>query len=334
MLNIRKRSSKKVKWGIAGCGRFTELSILPAINLLPRSTVVSIFSHDENRAKTITDKFGINGYYSSYDEFLNSEIDAVYVASSNQHHYDQVIKAARAGKNVLCEKPMALNSFQAEEMIKICEENNVLLSIGYVHRFHPLVKKAKEIIDSQMLGKLVSMQVNFNIDFPPGSNFRFSIAQSGGGALRDLGTHMIDLLRYLGGEIISINGVIDQVVYKSEVEDYSSAIVKFNQSCYGYFNVSYNNKKAFNRIEILGHKGSLSIENYIGVKNFPSKLNIMLDGEAKKSFRKRANKLYHQIKSVQNSFLKNETPLVTGYDGLINLKLMEELETKCLTEKK
>ncbi|QQS36848.1 MAG: Gfo/Idh/MocA family oxidoreductase [Ignavibacteriales bacterium] len=333
MLNIKKRSIKKVKWGVAGCGRFTELSILPAINLLPRSTVTSLFSADLSRAKSLSEKFGVNNYFNSYDEFLKSDIDSVYVASSNHLHKEQVIKAAQAGKNILCEKPMSLNSSEAEEMIKACEENKVLFSVGYVHRFHPLVTKAKEILKNQMLGKLVSIQLNFNIDFPPGSNFRFSMAKSGGGALRDLGTHMIDMLRYFGGEIEIINGVMDQVVYKSEVEDFSSAIVKFVKGGYGYFNVSYNNKKSFNRIEILGHTGSLSIESYIGVKLFPSKLTIMLDGEAKKSFRKRANKLYHQIKSVQNSFLKNETPLVTGYDGLINLKLMEELEAKCRTEK-
>ena len=333
MLKIRKRSIKKVKWGIAGCGRFTELSIFPAINMLPRSTVVSLFSNDIKRAKSLSEKYGVSNYFNKYGEFLKSDIDAVYVASSNHFHHDQVIQAARAGKNILCEKPMSMNSSEAEDMIKVCEENKVLFSVGYAHRFHPLVEKTKAIIDSQMLGKLVSIQVNFNIDFPPGPNFRFSLAKSGGGALRDLGTHMIDMLRYFGGEIKSINGVIDEVVYKSEVEDFSSAIVKFNKGGYGYFNVSYNNKKAFNRIEVLGHKGSLSIENYIGVKHFPSKLIIMIDGEAKKSFRKRANKLYHQVKSVQNSFLKNEPPLVTGYDGLINLKLMEELEAKCRTEK-
>lgn len=143
---------------------------------------------------------------------------------------------------------------------------------------------------------------------------------------------MIDLLRFFGGEISSINGVYDNIIYKSEVDDFGMGIVKFVESGYGSFNISYNNIKGFNRIEILGHKGALGIENLIGVKHTPSKLIILLEGEAKKSFRKRGNKLFYLLKSVQNSFLNNQKPLVTGQDGLINLKLMEELESKCRTE--
>ncbi len=179
------------------------------------------------------------------------------------------------------------------------------------------------------MAKLVSVSADFNIDFPPGSNFRFNKSLSGGGALRDLGTHMIDLLRFIGGNIIDIQGVVDNVVYKSEVDDFASGIVKFEKGGYGRFNVSYNSKQTLNRIEILGHTGAINIENLIGRKLVPSKLSIILEGEAKKTFRKRGIKLLFLLKSIQKSFLKNETPLVTGEDGLINLQLMEELERKC-----
>src|SRR5690606_23727916 len=128
------------------------------------------------------------------------------------------------GKHILCEKPMSISSTQAKEMIEVCKKNNVQLAVNYTYRFHPLIIKAKEIIDSQMLGKLVSININFNIDFAPGGNFRFIKKESGGGALRDLGTHTIDLLRYFGGEIIDINGVVSNIIYKSEVDDFSSAI--------------------------------------------------------------------------------------------------------------
>ncbi|NNG27805.1 MAG: Gfo/Idh/MocA family oxidoreductase, partial [Ignavibacteriaceae bacterium] len=227
----------------------------------------------------------------------------------------------------------ALSSKQAAEMVEVCKQNNVLLAVNYIHRFHPHVLKAKELINNQTIGKLVSVSLNFNIDFPPGNNFRFNKALSGGGALRDLGTHMIDLIRFIGGNIKEINGYIDNVVYQSEVEDFSAGVIKFEKGGYGIFNVSYNNKKAFNRIEILGDKGAISIEKLIGVKTLPSKLTIDLEGEAKKSFRKRGNKLIYLLRSVQKSFLKGETPLITGKDGLINLQLMEQLEEKCRTGK-
>jgi predicted dehydrogenase len=331
-MKLRRPIIKKLKWGIAGLGRYAEFTFIPTLSLLRKSTLNSVFSNNPERAQSIADKFGVPNHFSNFEEFLKSDIDAVYIASANFHHHDQVIKAAKAGKHVLCEKPIAMDSIQAEEMVKACEANNVKFAINYSIRFHPIIAKAKELLDSQILGKLVSIGVNFNIDFPPGTNFRFQKEQRGGGAFRDLGTHMVDLLRFFGGEIISISGIYDNIIYKSEVDDFGMGIVKFEESGYGSFNVSYNNIKGFNRIEILGHKGALGIENLVGVKNSPAKLIILLEGEAKKSFRKRGNKLFYLLKSVQNSFLNNQKPLVTGEDGWINLKLMEQLEGKCRTE--
>ena len=333
MINKGSIKTKKIKWGIAGCGRVSENTFIPALAMSRRGRLVSLYSRDINRAKFIAEKFGAQSSFNSYDEFLKSDINAVYVASVNAHHYEQVLKAAKAGKHILCEKPIAMDSAQAEEMVNVCKQNNVHLAVNYQHRFHPLVVKARELIRDQMLGKLVSISLNFNIDFSPSSNYRFKKDLSGGGALRDVGTHMIDILRFLGGEIESIDGVIDNLVYQSEVDDFAIGTVKFIKKGYGTFNVSYNSKKSFNRIEILCHKGAMSIENLIGRKLVAPKLTILIDGEAKKAFRKRGNKQLYLLKSIHKSFLKNETPAITGEDGLINMKLMEELERKCLSKK-
>jgi len=329
MVGVRRPVVKKLKWGVAGCGRFTEHTFVPTLKFLRRSSVQSFFSHNLNRAKELAEKSGALGYFNDYDEFLKSDIDCVFVASVNAHHYKQVIKAAEAGKHILCEKPLAINSSQAEEMVEACKRNNVLLTVNYLHRLHPHVIKAKELIKNQTIGKLVSVNVSFNLDFPPGDDFRFNKELSGGGALRDLGTHMIDLLRFIGGEILDISGYMDNIIYNYDVEDFVSALVKFENNSYGSFNVSYNTGKAFNRIEILGHTGAIAIENFIGVKGVPSKLTIQLNDEAKKSFKKRGNKFLFMMRAIQKSFLKNQTPPVTGEDGLINLKIMEELERKC-----
>lgn len=333
MLKRKKPGAKKIFWGIAGCGRYAEHTFIPTLTFLRKSVLHSLYSHKIFRAKQLAEKSGAAGYFDNYGKFLNSDINSVFISSVNADHYEQVIKAAEAGKNILCEKPLALSSKQAAEMVEACKQNNVLLAVNYIHRFHPHVVKTKELINNLTIGKLVSINLNFNIDFPPGNNFRFNKALSGGGALRDLGTHMIDLLRFIGGNIMEINGYLDNIVYQSEVEDFAFGVVKFEKGGYGIFNVSYNNKKAFNRIEILGDKGIISIDKLIGVKTLPSKLTIQLEGEAKKSFRKRGNKLHYLLRSVQKSFLKGETPLVTGEDGLINLQLMEQLEEKCRTGK-
>lgn len=329
MIKIRRPVIKKVKWGVAGLGRYSETNFIPSIPFLRRSTLVSVFSHDEMRAKNISERFSVPHYFTDYGEFLKSDITAVYIGSKNSDHYEQVIKAAEAGKNILCEKPISLSTKEAQEMVDTCKKCGVKLAVNFVHRLHPLAVKAKEFLDKQMLGKLVSIVMTFNIELPPGENFRYSKDVSGGGALRDLGTHLIDLLRYFGGEITDISGNLDQIVYKSEVDDFACAIVKFNNSGYGYFNVSFNSRLAFNKIEIVGHQGALSIENLIGRKFHPPKLTILFEGDMKKSFRKRGNKLHYLLRSVQRSFLKDEPLAVRGEDALINMKLMEEMESKC-----
>lgn len=317
---------RRLKWGVSGCGIYAEESFLPALQQVQRSKLVSVYSHDLKRAKEIASKFGAAHSYDDYDSFLASDIDSVYISSVNSDHYEQVIKAAKAKKNILCERPIAITSEQAEKMIAVCKENKVWLVINHQHRFHPHVHKAKELIEKQMVGKIVSISTTYHTDFPADDNFRMKKELSGGGVLRDLGAQMIDLLRYFGGDISESKAFLDNVVYKSDAEDFAAAVVKFNNSGYGSFSVSYDCKKASNRIEIIGHNGSVSIENFFGKKNSVSKLIIDIHGEARKVFRKRSNKLVLMLRSVQRTFIKNEVPEVSGEDGLANMRIIEEIE--------
>ncbi len=329
-LNASLGLNKKLKWGIAGCGKFSETTFIPTLLQLKKNSLVSIYSSDLNRSKEIANKFFAKNYHDNFEEFLKNDFDILYVGSANLDHHWQVVKAAKAKKHILCEKPLALTSKEAQEMVDVCKENNVFLSVNYVHRFHPLCVKVKEIIEKGMIGSIVSVSTSFNIDYEPDDNFRFDLKQSGGGAFRDLGTHMIDLLRFFGGEVNDITGFIDNVVYKSEVDDFAAAVVKYEKGGYGFLNVSYNSKQAFNKIDIVGSNGSLSIENIIGRKKKAGKLSIELAGEARRAFRKRANKLLHALRALQKAILSNTQPSVTGSDGLINMQIMEKLESKCL----
>ncbi|MEG8946903.1 Gfo/Idh/MocA family protein [Rosettibacter firmus] len=329
-LNIHVPIPKKLKWGIAGCSSFAENTVLPAFQLFKRSKLVSVFSHDLNRAQYISNKFGAPFAFNNFDDFLKSDIDAVYISSKNSDHYWQVIKSAESGKNILCERPLALNSSQAKEMIEACKKNNVILMVNYLHRFHPLIIKTKELLDKQLLGKIVSINVTYNIDFPPSENFRFKKELSGGGVLRDIGSQVIDLLRYFGGEITEVKGFIDNVIYKSEVEDFATAILKYENGGYGLFNVSYDTKNTLMRTDILGHNGFICLESSIDKKNFSTKLTIALHGESKKVFRKKINKVTFMIRAAQKAFLKKQLPPVSGEDALRNMYIIEEIEKQCL----
>lgn len=327
-MRLSKQLPRKLKWGVAGCGNFLENTFLPSLQQLKKSKLVSVYSSNKPRADFIKKKFNAENSFNDYQKFLESNIEAVYISSKNSDHYQQVIDAANAGKNILCEKPLSMSSEQAKEMVEVCKRNNVTLTINYVMRHHPIIKKTKEFIDSKLLGKIVSISAKFNFDYQPNDNFRFKMDESGGGALRDLGTHMIDLLRYLGGEIESISGNVDNIIYDSKVDDFAAGLIKFENGGYGDFNVSFNVSEPVNRIEILGHRGTIIIDKMIGQRLAASKMTINLKDEGRKAFRRRANRQLHLLRDVQKAFLKNEVPLITGEDGLINMQLMETLEKK------
>jgi len=327
-IRLRKQIPRKLKWGVVGCGNFLENTFLPAFQHLKKSKLVSVYSSNMQRAAFIKKKFNAENSFNDYKQFLSSDIDVVYISSKNSDHYQQVIDAANAGKHILCEKPLSITFEQAKEMVEVCEKNKVILTLNYVMRHHPIIKKTKEFIDSKLIGKIVSISAKFNYDYQPNDNFRFKISDSGGGALRDLGTHMIDLLRYLGGELNIVGGAVDNVIYDSKVDDFAAALVKFDNGGYGDFNVSFNVSEPVNRIEILGHKGTIVIDNMIGKRNSASKMIISLKNEGKKAFRRRANRQLFLLRDVQHAFLKNESPLITAHDGLINMELMTKLEMK------
>ncbi len=270
MLKIRKKkTNKRLKWGVVGLGSFSEQSIIPNMLLIRRIKVESLYSSNPQRAKSVAGKYFIPNHYSDFREFLGSGIDAVYIGSKNSDHYRQVILAAKAGKHILCDKPLSVTAAEAEEMVRVCREHNVHLAVNLVYRFHPLTMKLKEIIEGGMIGTLVNIQGQFATNFLPGDNFRYK-KEYGGGAMLDLAPHVLDLFRYLGGEIKEIHGCNENLIYKTEVDDFAAGIVKFEKGHYGYFNVAFCTPRAFNRLELTGTKGSISIDNLIGKMSLPS----------------------------------------------------------------
>ncbi|KAF0151524.1 MAG: oxidoreductase [Ignavibacteria bacterium] len=315
---------RRLKWGVAGCGNYTVEYFLPALQFVQRSKIVSLFCNNLNRAKDIASKFSTANTFDDYDLFLNSDIDSVYISGVNTNHYELVNKAAIAKKNILCELPISVTLEQAEKMIQVCNENKVHLIVNFLHRFHPQVQKVRELLEKQIVGKIVSISASYHSDFPQANIFRTKKELSSG-ALHDLGAQMIDLLHYFGGEIVETKTFIDNVVYKSEMEDFASALVKFKNGGYGNFSVSYDCKKLNNRIEVVGQYGSIIIENFFGKKNAVSKLIIDLNGEGRKVFRKRMNNFAVMLRSVQKSFIKNELAHLSTEDFLADFKIIDEI---------
>ncbi len=324
-IRLPSKGLKKLKWGIAGLGHFSESSFIPTIQKLKKSKTISLYSTNLERAKHLCEKFAIENKFNSFEEFLESDINTVYISSANADHYKQVIDSANAGKNILCEKPLAVNSTQAKEITETCKKNEVTLAVNYLFRFNPLVQKAKEFINKGLLGKVFFINISFNAYIPPSDNFRFNKYEDGGGVLFDIGTHTIDLLKYFGGPIKNVSGITDNIIYKTEVEDFAAANFEFENGAYGFMSTSFIAQKPHRRIDIIGHKGNLSIENVFSRKNVPSKLTIDLIGEAKKTFMKRSDNLLYHLKALQKTLINKNVPENTLENAVENIEIIEQI---------
>ena len=184
---------RKINWGILGCAGIAERAFIPAVLNPVTASSAAIASRDEARAADWARRFGFLRSHRTYQELVDDPaIDAVYNPLPNDLHAEWSIRALRAGKHVLCEKPMALNASEARAMIQAAEMNGVLLMEGFMYKFHPQIGKTLELIRAGAIGDPRSVHSSFTFRFErDGSNYRWSPAQ-GGGALYDVGCYTIE----------------------------------------------------------------------------------------------------------------------------------------------
>lgn len=189
---------RKLRWGILGCAQIATNHIIPAIRQSDHGEVAAIASRDESKAKRTAEALGIPRAYGSYEALLSdSGIDAVYIPLPNHMHYEWTIRAAEAGKHILCEKPLSLNEREAVQMVEACDRHRVKLSEAFMYRYHPRYGRIKEIIRSGEIGELRGLQGIFTINTASSKgNIRFH-ADMGGGSLYDVGCYLISAGRLL-----------------------------------------------------------------------------------------------------------------------------------------
>lgn len=325
-INLRVKLPKKIKWGVAFNKNFDVQSFFSAIQLLTKSKVTSVYSNGFNEAKEIAEKYGVINYFNDINEFLKSDFDIVYLADNSKDFFENATFFINNHKNLLCEKPSAITYNQSLEIEKMISEKELNVIVNYSHRFNPLVIKAKELIEKQVIGKIHSISATYHIDFLPDKSSIYKSKLSGISVLRDLGHQMIDLLQYLGGEIIEVKSFADNLIYKNPQNDFLTASLKFKSNCYGNLSVSYLSKKSVNRIEMLGHNGAIIIENIFDKKKAPTLLTIDLLGEGRKKFRKKVNKTLTMLRNSQKLFLNNKKTTIPFSEVTKNIYLIEQIE--------
>lgn len=189
--------SRKIKWGILGVAKIAVEKVIPAMNAGQMSEVVAIASRTREKAESAASGLGLEKAYGSYEELLaDPEIEAVYNPLPNHLHVPWTIRAVESGKHVLCEKPLALNAREAEELVRIRDQTGMLIEEAFMVRTHPQWIKAKDAINEGRIGNLVAIQGAFSYFNRDPENVR-NVPEYGGGGLMDIGCYPITCSRFI-----------------------------------------------------------------------------------------------------------------------------------------
>lgn len=259
----------KIKWGVLGGGGIADRRTIPGMLMANNAELNSIMEVNLSFARDLCAKYNAPHAYDSAEDLLNnSDVDAVYIASPVVCHKEQILAAADAGKHILVEKPVALSAGDAEEAAEYCEKKGVKLAAGFMMRFASVHRKMKELIAQGKLGDVVSASGQFTCWYPEIEGaWRQKKSLSGGGALMDMGVHVIDLLQYiLGSRIVRVGAFTGTKTFSYEVDDSSSLLVCFENGAWGNINANFNipDEAAKWRIEFYGTKGRIIGDRTIG----------------------------------------------------------------------
>lgn len=242
-------------YGILGPGFIATRAIIPAIQKLPSARVLAVASRDPDRAQLTASHFGIERTYTDYQVLLNDpDIDAVYIALPNHLHRTWTIRAARAGKHVLCEKPLAMNATECDEMIVACRQANVLLMEAVMYRFHPRMVYLKQMIETGESGDIRFLHAAFSFPFNATENYR-AFPEFGGGALLDVGSYCVNAARWLiGSEPQDVQGFSYS---QNNMDIATNAVLRFEQNILAHIQCSFAAAE-HQVIEVVGSKGAVT----------------------------------------------------------------------------
>ena len=247
---------KKYKWGILAPGKMSD-KFTAGIQILDNAELYAVGSRDPGRAKQFAEKFGFKKYYGSYEELAaDPYVEVVYIASPHSHHREHALLCLKNGKHVICEKAFALNSAEVEQMINEARKRNLFLMEALWPPFQPFYKKASEILNSGILGKIIQIDGYFTFMPPFDPEGRLFNIALGGSSLLDIGIYpVIDALTFLGmpDEITSIASF-----GPTGSEESINAIFKYNDGKMATIYSSFRTDKGIG-CDILCEKGNVTV---------------------------------------------------------------------------
>jgi predicted dehydrogenase len=255
----------RVRWGVIGAGGIARRRTIPE-GITPARNAMLVSVYDTRQCEAIAQEFNAHAC-SSESELLNSDIDAIYIATPVHRHVDQVLAAAAAGTHVLCEKPLGLDVAQAQRIVDACDAAGVKLGVGLLMRFHAQHRAALDLVRQSRLGRMVLGRAQLSCWYPAMAGaWRQEPALGGGGSLIDMGCHCIDLLEMFLGRTRRVMCMAKRVVQDYPVEDTSTVLLDFEGGAQGMVDCLFNvpDESVQNRLELYGSEGSILAAGTLG----------------------------------------------------------------------
>jgi 1,5-anhydro-D-fructose reductase (1,5-anhydro-D-mannitol-forming) len=309
-------------WGLIGASTIARQYMVDAIRAQRGNFVQAVMSSSQERADKFASELGIPAAYSSVASLLSDpKVQAVYISTTNELHFEQVIAAAAAGKHVLCEKPLALTADEAISMVRACRQAGVVMATNHHLRNAATHRKIRELIAQGAIGKPLFARVFHAVYLPPHlQGWRLDKPEAGGGVILDITVHDIDTLRFtLGSELVEVVGLSQTAsMAKAGLEDGVMAVMRFANGVVAQIHDAFTVKHAGNGIEYHGEAGSIIGRNVMTQQ--PVGEVILRDAEGEKLIAIEHESLYARgVASFCAAMAGNGEPAATAEDGVKSL---------------
>jgi 1,5-anhydro-D-fructose reductase (1,5-anhydro-D-mannitol-forming) len=317
------KSDQTIKWGLIGTSTIARQYMIPAINAQPDGEVIAVMSRSPERASSYARENGVGRSYHRVEDLLaDTDVDAVYISTTNERHREETLAAAAAGKHVLCEKPLALELDQAIEMVEFCKKAGVVMGTNHHLRNAATHKMMRKLVAEGAIGKPLAARV-FHAVFLPAhlQTWRINNPKAGGGVIRDITVHDTDTLRFvLGQEVEEVTAFsASQGLADTNLEDAVMGVMRFSGGTIAQFHDAFTIRHVGTGFQVHGTEGSLVAENVM-TQDPVGEVHLFRDKVAEHIDVGEARDLYTTAVEQFNSAIKGQgEPAATGEDGIKSL---------------
>ncbi|RWP10529.1 MAG: Gfo/Idh/MocA family oxidoreductase [Mesorhizobium sp.] len=314
-----------VKWGLIGASTIARQFLINAIRAQPNSEIAAVMSSSPERAAAYAKENGIALAVSTLDALLGSDIDAVYISTTNELHLEQALAAITAGKHVLCEKPLALTSADARKMVAAGKAAGIVLGTNHHLRNAGSHRAMREAIAAGRIGKPIAARVFHSVYLPENlQGWRITRPEAGGGVVLDITVHDADTLRFvLGDDPLEVSAFTQAAgMAIGGLEDGAMCIWRFTSGIIAQSHEGFTTKFAGTGFEVHGSEGSLIAKDVMTQKPIGSLLLRTATGEEELSF-DREDLYVRSLRQFHAAIGGEGQPSATGEDGVWSLTSAE-----------